>query len=74
MKRTVIRAALACRDWAFGNTPFQRLYSYMNAENAASRGVARKNGMRWIEDYTERDGVLHSVYAITRDEWTTLPR
>ena len=67
-------AARACRDWAFENTPFQRLYSYMNAENVASRGVAWKNGMRWIEDYMERDGVLHSVYAITRGEWAALPR
>ena len=57
-------AARACRDWAFANTPFRRLYSYMNAANLASRAVAEKNGMVWLEDYPDANNVPHSVYRL----------
>ena len=59
-------AARACRDWAFEHTPFRLLFSYMNAENLASRAVAEKNGMRWLEDYPEK-GIPHSVYCTPDD-------
>jgi len=38
-------AALACRDWAFENTPFNILYSYMKKTNVASIATAMANGM-----------------------------
>lgn len=35
-------AARCCRDYIFENTPFNTVYSYMTADNAASSGVAVK--------------------------------
>ena len=61
-------AARACRDWAFAHTPFQTLYSYMNAANIGSYTVAEKNGMHFVKEY-EDDGERLKVYAITRTEW-----
>ena len=62
-------AARRCKDFVFENTPFNAVYSYMNAANVASYTVAMKNGMRLVEEYDDpEDGAL-KVYAITRDEW-----
>ena len=38
-------AARACREWAFENTPFNILYSYMKKTNVASIATAMANGM-----------------------------
>lgn len=62
-------AARACRDFVFESTPFRRVYSYMKAANAASRGVAVKNGMSHIGDFTDGEGERSSVYCITREQW-----
>ena len=49
-------AARCCRDYIFENTPFNSVYSYMTADNAASSGVAVKNGMKLVDEYTDTDG------------------
>lgn len=64
-------AAAACRDWIFTHAPFNTVYSYMNSENTASRRVAERCGMHFVEEY-EEDGVPHTVMAITRAEWQAL--
>lgn len=61
-------AARACKEWIFSNTVFKTVYSYQNAENAASRRVAEKNGMTLREIYTE-NGVRTTVYAVTEEEY-----
>ena len=65
-------AARACRDWAFENTPFNRVYSYMKKANIPSSATARANGMRLVEEFTDKEGEQTVVYAITRKEWQTL--
>lgn len=35
-------AARCCRDYIFENTPFNTVYSYMTADNAASSGSLSK--------------------------------
>ena len=62
-------AARRCRDWAFENTPFNILYSYMKKENISSAAVAVANGMRFIEEFTDGGKELTAVYGITREEW-----
>lgn len=52
----------------FSNTQYNEVYSYMNKFNIASRKVAEKNGMKFIEEYIE-DNIPHVVYKITREEW-----
>ena len=61
-------AAHAVRDWAFRNTDFAALYSYMSATNTASYSTAAAAGMSRIKEYLD-DGVPHLVYRITRQEW-----
>ena len=65
-------AARAVRDWAFLNTGFDALYSYMNQSNVASWRTAMANGMRKVKEYKDRYDTAHYVFAITRDEWKAL--
>lgn len=65
-------AARACRDWAFENTPFNRVYSYMKKANIPSSATARANGMRLVEEFTDKESEQTVVYAITRKEWQSL--
>ena len=65
-------AAKAVRDWAFENTKFDCLYSYMKYTNIPSYSTAKATGLRKIKEYPdEEDGILY-VYAITREEWEKL--
>ena len=67
-------AARAVRDWGFGNTDFDSLYSYMKYTNAASWSTAAANGMKKIKEFRdEEDGILF-VYRITRGEWESLSK
>lgn len=67
-------AAQKCRDWAFENTPFQMIYSYMKESNVASYTTVISNGMKKIEEYkdTEQDKII--VYGISRKEWDHLKK
>lgn len=62
-------AARQCMKYAFETLGFPAVYSYMTASNAASYGVALKNGMKFIEEYDDESHVRHRVYAITHQEW-----
>ena len=59
-------AAAAVRNWFFSNTDYERVYSYMNNENVASRFTAESIGMTKIKEYDDGDELL-SVYCITRE-------
>ena len=56
------------KDYFFLNTEYNEVYSYMNKFNYASRRVAEKNGMSYIEEYIE-DNIPHVVYKITKEQW-----
>lgn len=62
-------ASRAVRDWAFQNTPFQQLYSYMKKTNRPSAATARSWGCRFLEEYLDAENDQTSVYAMTREEW-----
>ena len=64
-------AAKAVRDWAFENTDYDCLYSYMKYTNVGSYRVAMANGMEKIKEFPDdQDGLLYA-YAITRETWNT---
>ena len=65
-------AAKAWLDFAFEHTPFNAVYSYMKYTNAASYGVALKNGMQFIEEYDDPVNTRTRVYAMTRALWQTM--
>ena len=62
-------AARAVRDWAFENTSFDCLYSYMKYTNVASWSTAAAIGMEKIKEYPDAEDKILYVYAITREEW-----
>ena len=65
-------AAAACRDWAFENTPFGAVYSYMKKDNTASRATAAASGMRCAGEFTDTEDEQSVFYEITRAEWREL--
>ena len=65
-------AARAVRDWAFENTKYPCLYSYMKYTNVASYSTAAAAGLKKIKEYPDEiDGITY-VYAITREQWNCL--
>ena len=59
-------AATAVRDWAFVNTPFRLLYSYMKKGNAASAATAEAIGMYQSSEYVDAEQELTLVYTLER--------
>ena len=62
-------AAAAVRDWAFENTPFQTLYSYMKNTNVPSWSTAVSIGMHPAGEYADEVNELTKVFAITKAQW-----
>ena len=67
-------AAQAVRDWAFQNTQYDAIYSYMKYTNIGSYSTAIANGMRKVKEYPDSIDTVTYVYAITRLEWEALRR
>ena len=67
-------AARAVRDWAFENTEYDRLYSYMKYTNIGSYSTASAIGMKKVKEYPDEIDTVTYVYAITREEWKALKR
>lgn len=61
-------AARASKKWFFENTEYDEVYSYMNADNLGSRGVAINNGMKFIKEYY-KDNEHLAVYKITKKDY-----
>lgn len=59
-------AGKAVIEWAFKNTTFNTLYSYMTSENIPSQNTAKSIGMSFLEQYLD-DGIPHHVYYIERN-------
>lgn len=62
-------AAIAVRNWAFKNTTFNYIFSYMNAENIPSIKTAISYGCKEIGEYLDENNTLIKVFAITRNDW-----
>ena len=56
------------KEYFFMNTNYDEVYSYMNKENIPSRRIAEKNGMKFVEEYSDGEENL-VVYKITRSEY-----
>ena len=57
-------AACAVRDWAFKNTQFESLYSYMKYSNIPSIKTALKIGMKKLKEYPDEKNGTTCVFAI----------
>ena len=67
-------AAQAVRDWAFRNTSFDILYSYMKYTNVGSYSTAMANGMKKVKEYPDPKNTISYAYAITREQWEALKK
>ena len=65
-------AARAVRDWAFQNTDYDAVYSYMKYTNVGSYSTAIANGMKKVKEYPDPKNTISYAYAITRNEWEAL--
>lgn len=62
-------AAGAVRDWAFLNTKYHALYSYMKYTNEGSWRTALANGMKKVKEYPDTKNTISYAFSITREEW-----
>ena len=62
-------AASAVRDWFFGNTDFDAVYSYMKYTNVPSSSTAASIGMKKFKEYPDPEDTVCYVYRLTREEW-----
>ena len=62
-------AAAACIRYAFENYDFPAVYSYMKYTNIPSQRTAMKNGMVFLEEYSDVDNGTTCVYGITIEQW-----
>lgn len=67
-------ATAAVRDWAFENTPFNEIYSYMQGTNLASAKTAEAYGCRQVDEFEDDVNGITKVFAITREEWSRIKR
>ena len=61
-------ASRAVRDWAFQNTQYNKIYSYMKYTNVASYSTAIANGMKKVKEYPDEKNGISYAYAIEREE------
>lgn len=62
-------AAIAVRDWAFNNTPFNMIYSYMKYTNEPSCKTAISYGCTQVDEYLDEENEVIKVFAISREVW-----
>ena len=62
-------AARAVRDWAFQNTPFPALYSYMKYTNLPSMKTAMAYGCRLVAEFPDTTNGRTKVFEITKEDW-----
>ena len=65
-------AASEVRDWAFMNTEYDCLYSYMKYTNIGSYSTAVAIGMKKVKEYHDEKNGISYAYAIKREEWEKL--
>ncbi|MEE3352224.1 MAG: GNAT family N-acetyltransferase [Saccharofermentanaceae bacterium] len=61
-------AAMAVRDWAFGNTEYPALYSYCKYTNVGSFKTAESIGMHFEKEYEDEANKITHVSVIRREE------
>lgn len=62
-------AAIAVRDWAFNNTPFNIVYSFMKYTNEASAKTAMSYGCKQVDEFADDINGVTKVFAISKEEW-----
>ncbi len=65
-------AAIAVRDWAFENTPFNEIFSYMKYTNEPSAKCAVSWGCHQTDEFKDEANEITKVFAITRCDWRRL--
>lgn len=61
-------AAMAVREWAFGNTEYPALYSYCKYTNVGSFKTAESIGMHFEKEYEDEANKITHVSMIRRED------
>lgn len=61
-------AARASLNYGFNELKLNEIYAMADSDNAASRLVLEKTGMRYLEKF-DLEGYAHDWFEITRTEW-----
>lgn len=72
MKGYAKESAIAVRDWAFKNTPFNIIYSYMKKSNTASCKTAMSWGCKQVDEFKDNENEITLVFSVSRKEWMCL--
>ena len=67
-------AAGAVMDWAFLNTGYNTLYSYMKYTNTASYSTAISVGMKKVKEYPDPVNTVSYACAVTRQDWQEMEK
>ncbi len=59
-------AGIAVKEWAFKNTKYTKLYSYMTKDNTPSYSTAMSIGLKFVKEYND-EGIPHLVYMIEKE-------
>jgi len=62
-------AAIAVRDWAFNNTPFNMVCSCMKYTNEASVQTAISYGCKQVDEFADEINGITKVFGISRNQW-----
>ena len=58
-------AGTGVKEWAFKNTEYTKLYSYMTKDNVPSYSTALSIGLKFLKEYDD-EGIPHLVYMIEK--------
>lgn len=58
-------AGIGVKEWAFKNTEYTKLYSYMTKDNIPSYSTALSIGLKFLKEYDD-EGIPHLVYMIEK--------
>lgn len=58
-------AGIGVKEWAFENTKYTKLYSYMTKDNIPSSKTALSIGLKFLKEYNDK-GTPHLVYMIEK--------
>ena len=67
-------AAGAVMDWAFLNTGYDAIYSYMKYTNTASYSTAISVGMKKVKEYPDPVNTVSYACAVTRQDWQEMKK
>ena len=65
-------AAMAVRDWAFENTPFQEIYLYSKYHSNFTSNTVKTLGFHFLYEVEKEEKMTKKIYVITKSDWLNM--